>query len=101
MGIEIKVPVLPESVMDATVVKIYAEVGDAVERDAPLMDLETDKIVLEVPAQESGIVTEIKTEVGEVVTAGQLLAIMDNSPTPQQTQQKPQAAEESQNEISY
>ena len=99
MGIEIKVPVLPESVMDATVVKIYAEVGDAVERDAPLMDLETDKIVLEVPAQESGIVTEIKTEVGEVVTAGQLLAIMDNNPTPQQTQQKPQAAEESQNEI--
>ena len=99
MGIEIKVPVLPESVMDATVVKIYAEVGDAVERDAPLMDLETDKIVLEVPAQESGILTEIKAEVGEVVTAGQLLAIMDINPTPQQTQQKPQAAEESQNEI--
>ena len=99
MGIEIKVPVLPESVMDATVVKIYAEAGDSIERDAPLMDLETDKIVLEVPAQESGVVTEIKTEVGEVVTAGQLLAIMDSSPASQQQEQKPQAAETSQNEV--
>ena len=84
MGIEIKVPVLPESVMDATVVKIYAEVGEFIERDAPLMDLETDKIVLEVPAQESGIISEIKTEVGAVVLAGQVLAIMDNSPSAQQ-----------------
>jgi 2-oxoglutarate dehydrogenase E2 component (dihydrolipoamide succinyltransferase) len=97
MGIEIKVPVLPESVMDATVVKIYAEIGDVIERDAPLMDLETDKIVLEVPAQESGVVTEIKTEVGEVVTAGQLLVIMDKSATPQQAEQKQQTSKDSEN----
>jgi len=95
MGIEIKVPVLPESVMDATVVKIYAEVGEFIERDAPLMDLETDKIVLEVPAQESGIISEIQTEVGAVVLAGQLLAMMDNSPSAQQAEQAPQSTAES------
>jgi len=98
MGIEIKVPVLPESVMDATVVKIYAEEGETIERDAPFMDLETDKIVLEVPAQESGIITEIKTEVGAVVLAGQILAIMDNRPPAEQTEQKPQTIQDSNND---
>ena len=79
MSIEIKVPVLPESVMDATVVKLYVDKGDSIQRDAPLMDLETDKIVLEVPAPEAGEISEIKTQVGDVVTPGQVLAIIDES----------------------
>jgi 2-oxoglutarate dehydrogenase E2 component (dihydrolipoamide succinyltransferase) len=62
MGIEIKVPVLPESVMDATVVKFYVQEGDVVESDAPLVDLETDKIVLEVPSPGKGIISDINTE---------------------------------------
>ncbi len=79
MEIEIKVPVLPESVMDATVVKLYVQQGDAVERDTPVMDLETDKIVLEVPAPEEGVISEIKTEVGAVVKANEVLAVLDNN----------------------
>jgi len=81
VGIEIKVPVLPESVMDATVVKLYVQQGDAVDRDAPVLDLETDKIVLEVPAPEKGVISEIKTEVGAVVKASEVLAVLDNSQT--------------------
>ena len=95
MGIEIKVPVLPESVMDATVVKFYVQEGDTVESDAPIMDLETDKIVLEVPAPEMGIITEIKTEVGAIVKAGQLLAVLDNSSTVQAKEQNPVVTQES------
>jgi len=86
--IEIKVPVLPESVMDATVVKLYVQQGDAVERDAPVMDLETDKIVLEVPAPETGVISEINTEVGAVVKANEVLAVLDTSQTAKTTEKK-------------
>ncbi|GBE07185.1 dihydrolipoyllysine-residue succinyltransferase component of 2-oxoglutarate dehydrogenase complex [bacterium BMS3Abin11] len=88
MGIEIKVPVLPESVMDATVVKLYVQKGDVVERDAPVMDLETDKIVLEVPAPEKGVISDINTEVGAVVKANEILAVLDNSQTEKATGKK-------------
>ncbi len=49
------------------------------ERDTPVMDLETDKIVLEVPAPEEGVISEIKTEVGAVVKANEVLAVLDNN----------------------
>ena len=91
--IEIKVPVLPESVMDATVVKLYVQQSDAVDRDAPVMDLETDKIVLEVPAPESGVISEIKTEVGAVVKANEVLAVLDNSQTAKATEKKPEVTQ--------
>ncbi len=94
MGIDIKVPVLPESVMDATVVKLYVQQGDAVERDAPVMDLETDKIVLEVPAPEAGVVSELKTEVGAVVKADEILAILDTSQTAKPAIPKPEVVQE-------
>jgi 2-oxoglutarate dehydrogenase E2 component (dihydrolipoamide succinyltransferase) len=81
MAIEIKVPGLPESVMDATVVKFYVKEGDKIEADAPLMDLETDKIVLEVPAPANGIISKIQTEIGAVVEAGQILALLSDSTT--------------------
>jgi len=93
VGIEIKVPVLPESVMDATVVKLYVQQGDAVERDAPVMDLETDKIVLEVPAPEKGVISKISTEVGAVVKANEVLAVLDNSQTAKTTEKKPETTQ--------
>ena len=93
MGIEIKVPVLPESVMDATVVKFYVQEGDTVESDAPLIDLETDKIVLEVPAPVRGIVTDIKTELGAVVKAGQILALLSDSPAEKTNEKNEQTAD--------
>lgn len=74
MSIEVKVPVLPESVADATVAAWHKKVGDRVTRDENLLDLETDKVVLEVPAPADGVLTEILFQVGDTVTSSQLLA---------------------------
>jgi 2-oxoglutarate dehydrogenase E2 component (dihydrolipoamide succinyltransferase) len=77
MTIEIRVPQLPESVADATLVAWHKQPGDAIKRDENLADLETDKVVLEVPAPANGVVREIKIQSGTVVTSGQLLAIIE------------------------
>lgn len=74
MSIEVKVPVLPESVADATVAAWHKKVGDKVSRDENLVDLETDKVVLEVPAPADGVLTEIMYQEGDTVGSGQLLA---------------------------
>ncbi|WP_115711168.1 2-oxoglutarate dehydrogenase complex dihydrolipoyllysine-residue succinyltransferase [Legionella sainthelensi] len=74
MSIEVKVPVLPESVADATVAAWHKKVGDKVSRDENLLDLETDKVVLEVPAPVDGILSEIMFQEGDTVHSGQLLA---------------------------
>ena len=77
MNIEIKVPQLPESVSDATLIAWHKKAGDAVERDENLVDLETDKVVLEVPAPATGILQEIKISDGATVVAGDLLALLE------------------------
>jgi len=77
MTIEIKVPPLPESVTDATLVGWHKKVGESVSRDENLVDLETDKVVLEVPAPASGTITRIVAEDGATVEAGDLLAILE------------------------
>ncbi len=79
MTIEIKVPQLPESVSDATLVAWHRKPGDIVARDENLVDLETDKVVLEVPAPASGILQEIKVKDGATVVAGDVLAILVES----------------------
>ena len=77
MSIEVKVPQLPESVADATLVAWHKKAGDAVRREENLVDLETDKVVLEVPAPVDGVIREIVASDGAVVTSGQLLAILE------------------------
>ncbi|MGN6223113.1 dihydrolipoyllysine-residue succinyltransferase [Pseudoxanthomonas sp.] len=77
MATEVKVPVLPESVSDATIATWHKKVGDAVKRDENLLDLETDKVVLEVPAPVDGVIKEIKFKEGDTVTSQQLLAIIE------------------------
>ena len=77
MTIEVKVPVLPESVSDATIATWHKKPGDAVKRDENLVDLETDKVVLEVPAPADGVLKEIKQETGATVTSQQLLAVIE------------------------
>jgi 2-oxoglutarate dehydrogenase E2 component (dihydrolipoamide succinyltransferase) len=77
MTIEIKVPRLPESVADATLVNWHKKPGDAVARDENLADLETDKVVLEVPAPVAGVLKEIKVPAGTTVVSDQLLAIVE------------------------
>ena len=77
MAIEIKVPVLPESVSDATIASWHKKVGDAVKRDENLVDLETDKVVLEVPSPADGVVKEIKFAEGATVTSQQVIAVIE------------------------
>jgi 2-oxoglutarate dehydrogenase E2 component (dihydrolipoamide succinyltransferase) len=77
MSIEVKVPQLPESVTDATLVAWHKQPGEPVGRDENLVDLETDKVVLEVPAPAAGVIKEIKVENGATVTSGQVLAILE------------------------
>lgn len=73
MSNEIRVPVLPESVADAVVAKWYKKPGDAIRRDEKLVDLETDKVMLEVPAPDDGVLSEIIKAEGEVVQGKELL----------------------------
>ncbi|MBB3801775.1 2-oxoglutarate dehydrogenase E2 component (dihydrolipoamide succinyltransferase) [Xanthomonas arboricola] len=77
MATEVKVPVLPESVSDATIASWHKKAGEAVKRDENLVDLETDKVVLEVPSPVDGVLKEIKFEAGSTVTSNQILAIIE------------------------
>ena len=77
MATEIKVPVLPESVSDATIAGWHKKVGDAVKRDENLVDLETDKVVLEVPSPADGVLKEIKFDTGATVNSQQVIAIIE------------------------
>jgi 2-oxoglutarate dehydrogenase E2 component (dihydrolipoamide succinyltransferase) len=79
MSVEIRVPQLPESVADATLVAWRKQPGQRVSRDENLADLETDKVVLEVPAPISGVLREIKVQSGASVKAGELLAVIDEA----------------------
>ena len=77
MALEVKVPVLPESVSDATIASWHKKPGDTVRRDENLVDLETDKVVLEVPAPADGVLKEIRRETGATVTSQEILAVIE------------------------
>lgn len=77
MAIEVKVPQLPESVADATLIAWHKAPGDAVRRDESLVELETDKVVLDVPAPANGVIREIYVQNGATVRAGELLAVIE------------------------
>ena len=75
--IEVKVPVLPESINEATVAVWHKKPGDFIELDDVIVEIETDKVVLEVPAEDSGLLTEIKAKEGETFGEQQVLGIME------------------------
>jgi 2-oxoglutarate dehydrogenase E2 component (dihydrolipoamide succinyltransferase) len=77
MTIELKVPQLPESVTDATLIAWHKAPGDAVRRDESLVELETDKVVLEVPSPVNGVIKELRVPNGTTVKAGELLAVLE------------------------
>jgi len=77
MRIEVKVPQLPESVAEATLVNWHKKPGDAVKRDENLIDVETDKVVLELPAPSDGVLTEITRPDGSTVTSNDVIAVID------------------------
>jgi 2-oxoglutarate dehydrogenase E2 component (dihydrolipoamide succinyltransferase) len=93
MTIEIKVPPLPESVSDATLVGWHKKTGETVARDENLVDLETDKVVLEVPAPASGTITRIVAQDGATVTAGDVLAILEEGEVSSTAAPEPAKAE--------
>ena len=80
--IEIKVPQLSESVAEATLLQWHKKVGEAVTRDENLIDIETDKVVLELPSPQAGVLTEIRKEDGATVVAGEVIAIVDSDAKP-------------------
>ena len=100
MSTEVKVPQLPESVADATLVSWHKQPGDTVRRDENLVDLETDKVVLEVPCPVDGMLKEIKQADGATVVSGDLLAVVEagevaDAPAPAETSDEPAAKADS------
>ncbi|MFC7296851.1 2-oxoglutarate dehydrogenase complex dihydrolipoyllysine-residue succinyltransferase [Herminiimonas aquatilis] len=75
--LEIKVPQLSESVAEATLLQWHKKVGETVTRDENLIDIETDKVVLELPAPEAGVITQIVRDDNSVVVAGEVIALLD------------------------
>lgn len=89
MKIEIKVPQLPESVSEAVLLNWHKKVGQFIKREENLIDLETDKVVLELPAPENGALVEIIGKSGDTVQSGQLIAYFDTSVKPDSDSAKP------------
>ncbi len=81
MRVEVKVPQLPESVSEATLVGWHKKVGEAVARDENLVDVETDKVVLELPAPMAGVLVEIRQGDGATVAGGDIIAVIDGAAT--------------------
>ena len=79
MTTEVKVPALPESVSDGVIAGWHKQPGDAVRRDEPLVDIETDKVVLEVPAPQDGVLEKILFNDGDTVAADQVIAVIGNN----------------------
>src|SRR5689334_8466070 len=86
MLVEVKVPQLSESVAEATLLNWHKQAGQYVNRDENLVDIETDKVVLETPAPESGVLTRIVKGDGGTVTSSEVIAVIDTEAA------KPQAA---------
>jgi 2-oxoglutarate dehydrogenase E2 component (dihydrolipoamide succinyltransferase) len=86
--LEIKVPVLPESVSDAVVISWYKKIGDYIERDEPIVDIETDKVVLEIPSPVSGFLKEIIEPDGSTVIGLQVLGILTETQEKKQSDDK-------------
>ena len=95
MSIEIKVPMLPESVSDATMLHWHVEAGQAVRRDDNLVDIETEKVVLEVPAPRDGVVTQILRTEGDTVLAEDVIALFEVMAEATATTETPAAQEDS------
>ncbi|MFN7095907.1 MAG: 2-oxo acid dehydrogenase subunit E2, partial [Burkholderiales bacterium] len=85
MKIEIKVPQLPESVSEATLLNWHKKQGEFIKREENLIDLETDKVVMELPAPEDGALVEVLGKPGDVVTSGQIIAYLDTDAKPMTT----------------
>ncbi|MEZ0123797.1 MAG: 2-oxoglutarate dehydrogenase complex dihydrolipoyllysine-residue succinyltransferase [Candidatus Reddybacter sp.] len=94
MLIDIKVPAFPESVQEGEIATWHKQVGDSVQRDDLLVDVETDKVVLEVVAAQSGVLVEILKEEGAILLSGEIMARLDSSATGGVEASSPAASDE-------
>ena len=102
MNENIVVPVLGESITEATVSKWLKKSGEKVNADEPIVELETDKVNLEVPSPISGILSEIKTKEGETAQVGELLGVIsDGEKTDTKTSKTEKIAEKNTNVVSF
>ena len=101
MAIEITVPTLGESVADATVARWIKTTGDVVAADEPVVELETDKVTLEVPAPAAGTLGEIIAAEGASVEVGASLAILNEGDAPVAAKAAPAKAEQAREAVSY
>ncbi|MDH3636884.1 MAG: 2-oxoglutarate dehydrogenase complex dihydrolipoyllysine-residue succinyltransferase [Gammaproteobacteria bacterium] len=92
MSVEVKVPILPESVTEATLLSWHKQVGEPVRRDENLVDIETEKVVLEVPAPQDGIIKQLVKSDGDTVLAEELIAIIEPQELSEQTPKSDQPA---------
>src|SRR3990167_4219192 len=99
MSIEIKVPLLPESISEASVATWYKKVGEAVKRDENLVDLETDKVMLEVPSPTDGVLKEIIKDTGSTVHAQEVIAVIEAASAKESPQTKPATTESKKDEM--
>src|SRR3954471_9798543 len=90
--IEVKVTQLSESVSEATLLDWHKKEGEAVKRDENLIDVETDKVVLELPAPVDGVLAKIVKKDGESVTSGEVIAVIDTAAAPSQAAAAPAKA---------
>jgi 2-oxoglutarate dehydrogenase E2 component (dihydrolipoamide succinyltransferase) len=81
--IEVKVPVLSESVAEATLLSWHKKVGESVSRDENMIDIETDKVVLELPAPSAGVIVQLLKADGDTVVAGEVIAVIDTEASAQ------------------
>ncbi|GKS69609.1 2-oxoglutarate dehydrogenase E2 component [Nitrosomonas sp. PY1] len=88
MLVEVKVPVLSESVAEATLVAWHKKIGESVKRSENLIDIETDKIVMEMPAPNAGVLKEIRKPDGSTVTSGEVIAVIDTDAAVEEAQDK-------------
>ena len=93
MHIEIKVPQLSESVSEATLLPWHKQVGEAVAEGENLVDVETDKVVLELPAVKSGVLVKVLKNEGELVTSGEVVGVLDTEAQASVAAAAPQSAE--------
>ena len=81
--IEVKVPQLSESVAEATLLSWHKKVGEPVDRDENMIDIETDKVVLELPAPSAGVIVQLLKADGATVVAGEVIAVIDTEASAQ------------------
>ncbi len=99
MSVELKVPVFPESVTDGTLVCWKKKAGDPVARDEVVAEIETDKVVFEVPAEEDGILDQLLVEEGATVVSGQVIARLEKAAARAQQVEADEAAEEQEKKV--